>query len=446
MARQRNGSPPPGASENVEPAAAGSSAQRVETGTAEMRSLPLTEAQREIWFATQMGAAVSAAYNESCTLHLRGPLELESMRRAAQQLVERHEALRTTFSPSGDAQRIAGAARMDVPLVDFSDLDERNHAACVADLVDREVRHEFNLVDGPLLRAQIVRLAAGHHLLVLVAHHLSCDGWSMSVLLYELGELYSANCRGVPCALPVPMQFSGYAQHQVSQQQGPEFAAAEAFWVKQFSDSVPVLELPGDRPRPATRTYAGSHQSRSLKPDATAALRRFSAERNCTTFTTLLAGFNLLLHRLSGQDDLVVGAPAAGQVTGGAKHLVGHCANLLPLRSRFDARQNFSDYLAAVRQTVLDGFEHPYPFGSLIRKLNLPRDPNRVPLANLTFNVGRTRGRLNFQGLEVQVTRNPKHFINFDINFNVTETDDALLLDCYYSTELFDDATMTRLL
>ena len=132
---------------------------------------------------------------------------------------------------------------------------------------------------------------------------------------------------------------------------------------------------------------------------------------------------------------------------GGARYLVGHCANLLPLRSRFDARQTFSDYLTGIRQTVLDAFEHQqYPFSSLIRKLNLPRDPNRVPLANVTFNVGRSRGNLNFHGLAVEVARNPKGFVNFDLNFNVMETEAGVWLNCYYSTELFDDTTVARLL
>jgi amino acid adenylation domain-containing protein len=411
------------------------------------KTAPLTDAQREIWFASQMGPAVSAAYNESCALQLRGPLQLEALRRALDHLTERHEALRATFAPAGDVQKVADAIRIEASLVDFSDLDERNHGACVSDLVHREVRHEFDLIKGPLLRATIARLAPDHHVLIFTAHHIICDGWSMTSLLYELGELYSAGCRHTSDALPVPVSFSGYALRETAQHQSPEFAAAEAYWLKQYADSVPVLELSCDRPRPAAKTFEGAHCNGTLKPELALALKRFSATRGCTTFTTLLAAFNALLHRLSGQDDIVVGVPAAGQVMAGAQHLVGHCANLLPIRSRVDPHQNFGDYLAALKRTVLDAFDHhQHPFSSLVRKLNLPRDPNRVPLANVTFNVGRARGRLNFEGLAVHVTRNPKGFVNFDINFNVTETDEDLSLDCYYSRELFDDATITRLM
>ena len=154
---QRNGSPQPDTAAPAEPGPAGSSAPDSVSGADHAKAIPLTDAQREIWFATQMGAAVSAAYNESCTLRLRGPLRVDALRRAIQQLVERHEALRTTFSPSGDVQRIAATARITVPLVDFSDLDKRNHEACVNDLIGSEIRHEFDLVNGPLLRAQILR-------------------------------------------------------------------------------------------------------------------------------------------------------------------------------------------------------------------------------------------------------------------------------------------------
>ncbi|HXT39726.1 MAG TPA: amino acid adenylation domain-containing protein [Candidatus Angelobacter sp.] len=420
---------------------------RTDATAAAAKTVPLTDAQREIWFAAQMGPAVSAAYNESCALQLRGSLQLEVLRRAIDHLTERHEALRASFAPTGDVQKIADSVRIEVSPVDFSDLDERNHNACVSELVHSAVRREFDLVKGPLLRATIARLAPDRHVLVFTAHHIICDGWSMTALLYELGELYSAGCRHASDTLPAPASFSGYALRETARHESPEFTAAEAYWLEQFADSVPVLELPSDRPRPAARTFEGAHCARALGPDLALALKRFSAARGCTTFTTLLAAFNALLHRLSGQDDIVVGVPAAGQIMDGAQHLVGHCANLLPIRSRFDPRQKFGDCLSALKRTVLDAFDHhQYPFSGLIRRLNLPRDPNRVPLANVTFNVGRARGRLNFEGLVVQVARNPKGFVNFDINFNVTETDDALLLDCYYSRELFDDATMARLM
>jgi len=410
-------------------------------------SVPLTEAQREIWFAAQLGAGVSVAYNESCTLHLRGPLDVETLQRAAQQWVDRHEALRVTFSPAGDTQQIAPTLRADVPLVDLSEGAETDGAARLAGFIDATVLEQFDLVQGPLWRLRLVRLAAAEHALVLVAHHIICDGWSLHLLVYELGELYTALGRGEPVRLPVPGQLGVYALRQTERDRAPAFAAAEAYWLGQFVDSIPVLDLPTDRLRPATRTYAGSHQRRALPPAVAAAVRQLGAAHGCTSFTVLLTAFATLLHRLSGQDDIVIGVPAAAQVLGGQENLVGHCANLLPLRSRLTDAQTGGDFLAATRGTVLDAFEHwQHPFGRLLRKLNLPRDPNRVPLTNVTFNLGRLHGELRFGGAKVTLASNPKRFVNFDINFNVTEADGAFTLDCYYSTELFDDATIARLL
>src|SRR6185437_11175217 len=279
---------------------------RTDATAAAAKTVPLTDAQREIWFAAQMGPAVSAAYNESCALQLRGSLQLEVLRRAIDHLTERHEALRASFAPTGDVQKIADSVRIEVSPVDFSDLDERNHNACVSELVHGAVRREFDLVKGPLLRATIARLAPDRHVLVFTAHHIICDGWSMTALLYELGELYSAGCRHASDTLPAPASFSGYALRETARHESPEFTAAEAYWLEQFADSVPVLELPSDRPRPAARTFEGAHCARALGPDLALALKRFSAARGCTTFTTLLAAFNALLHRLSGQDDIEI--------------------------------------------------------------------------------------------------------------------------------------------
>jgi len=346
----------------------------------------------------------------------------------------------------GEAQRIAATLDIKVPLIDVADQNEKPDEG-VKEIIEPEIRHQFDFVRGPLLRVGVLQLSEQHHLLVVVVHHIICDGWSLGVLVRELGEIYSANSRGARLTLLPATQFSEYAQRQTAQRKGREWAAAESYWLQQFADSVPVLELPTDRPRPANRTYAGARQVHAFPPSLASGLRRLSAERGCTTFTTLLAAFNVLLHRLSGQDDLVVGVPAAGQIVSGIKNLVGHCAHLLPVRSRVEPRQTFASYLAAVRQATLNAFEHQmYPFGNLIRKLNLPRDPNRVPLANVTFNAGRMRGKLNFGALQVEVVANPKRFVNFDINFNVSETDTDFSLDCYYSTELFDEATIARLL
>src|SRR5205085_2225777 len=181
----------------------------------------------------------------------------------------------------------------------------------------------------------------------------------------------------------------------------------EKYWLEQFANDVPTLELPTDRPRPAERTYAGGFVLRTFPPEVAAAVKRLCADHHCTAFTGLLAAFTALLHRLSGQDDLVVGVPSAAQVMDGADSLVGHFANLLPVRSKLAKDETFVGFLAQIRGRMDTALEHwRYPFGTLLQKLNLARDSSRVPLAPVVFNTTRRRGALNFSGLEAEVTSN----------------------------------------
>jgi amino acid adenylation domain-containing protein len=406
------------------------------------KRVPLTDAQREMWFASQMGMAVSSAYNEESTLRLSGALDVDALHHALQQLVARHEALRTTFASAGDVQIISAARTMELPLDDFSAAPDRELGATAC--LHEEVERPFDLVNGPLFRARLVRLEPRFHLLVLVVHHIVCDGWSLGTLVRELGELYAAETSGRDAKLPEPLRFSDYAERTAARDT-PEFKAAEAYWKAQFADSVPVLELPTDRPRPAERTYAGAFLLRSLSPEITAEARRLSSERGCTLFTTLLATFNVLLHRLSGQDDLVVGVPSASQVMNGLGNLVGHFANLLPVRSRISDTATFAAYLAQVQRQMTDAVDHwQFPFTEMVRQLKLARDASRVPLANVVFNSSRLRGSLQFGVLDVEAIVSPKRFVNFDLNFNFAVHGDTLSLGCYYSTELFDEATVAR--
>ncbi|HTL66019.1 MAG TPA: amino acid adenylation domain-containing protein, partial [Lacunisphaera sp.] len=410
--------------------------------------LPLTEAQKEIWYVSQLGPALSAAYNESSTLLLRGSLDRAALDRAIEDVRRRHESLRITIDPAGERQRItATGTPATAQWEDLSDTPAEGADRRLLERINDLCGQPFDLAAGPLWRVHVFQLAPDRHALVLVVHHIICDGWSQAVVLQDLGECYTARRQGTEPSLAPAPRFSEYARTEAAQLDSPPRAAAAQFWTERFADGAPVLEFPGDRPRPAVRTYAASHLHRRLQPETVAALRQLVTNQHSTPFTVLLAAYVTILHRMSGQDDVVVGVPAAPQVLAGLPGLVGHCVNLLPLRSRLDAAQDFASYLQATRQASLDAFEHwSHPFARLLRLLNLPRAANRVPLANVTFNLGRHRGTPRFADLVVESAGNPKRFVNFDLSFNLTEVADGFVVDCHYSTELFDADTIARLL
>jgi amino acid adenylation domain-containing protein/FkbM family methyltransferase len=407
--------------------------------------VPLTEAQQQLWIASQMSADASTAYNDSVTLHLRGPFDPEAMRRALQQLVDRHESLRSTFSSEGDYQWVSPTISMELPLVDFSPISLDQRETEVAGWIAGQVLEPFDLVQGPLLRARILKLEQQYHLLTITYHHLVADGESLGVLLSDLGALYSAERRGVACALPPAKPFSEYIERQSQLQQSPEMAAAEAYWLAQFADSVPVLELPTDRPRPLIQTNNGAQRRSKIDASLYGELKRVGVQQGSTMLMLLFAVCGALLHRLTGQEDIIIGSPAAGQVSAGVKDAVGYCVNLLPLRSQVSGNPTFTQYLASVRRLLLQGYENQnYSFARLVEQLDLPRDPSRSPLFSVTFNFDRSGGRLRFEELEVNVVANSNPSARFDAYFTFTEIDNELLFDCTYNTDLFDDCTIAR--
>ena len=415
------------------------------SATATPAAFPLTDAQREIWLACQMGAQASCAFNEGVSVRLRGPLDVAALTRSLDDLVARHDALRTTFDRTGDLQRVGGDAAMKVEIVDVAAERPVDGEARLRQILLEEASVPFDLEHGPLLRARLVRLAAEHHVLVLTAHHLASDGWSTNVLLNELASLYSSRRDGAPGLAEPAARFSDFAAREQARRRSPEAAPTEAYWLAEFASPPPPLDLPTDRPRPAVKTYSGSTVRRTISAESFRRIRSAGAKEGCTLFTTLFAAFAALLHRLTGQDDLVVGIPAAGQAMDAADDLVGHCVNFLSIRSHAPRQIEVREYLRAVRKKILDAYEHQdSTYGRLIQKLALPRDPSRLPLVEAQFNLERLGAGSHWEGLQIDVDTNPKSFVNDDLFLNVVETPDGLVLDCDFNTDLFDAATVER--
>ncbi len=411
----------------------------------EANRAPLTEAQKEIWYAAQHSDQASCVFNESNMLYLKGVLDTDLLRKSIQQVVDRHESLRTTFSPDGDVQEVQPVWRIEVPLIDLSGDRESEQQARMEEMLREDARQPFDLARGPLLRCRLARFHPQFHVLLFTVHHLVCDGASLGIILNEMSEIYSGERRGMPCELPPALRYVDYARKQASLLQSPEKQRAEHYWLDQFKTVPPALELPLDFPRPAEATFSGGWEFRPLKTHLCRELSKISARQKCTLFQTFLAAYYVLLHRLTGQEEIVVGVPTAERSDEGNEKLVGHCVNFLPLRSRLQRGTRFVDYLADLRSSFLSAFEHQnYTFGTLLQKLQLPRDRSRTPLISATFNMVWVRCGLNFPALEVELKPNPVSFSNFDLTFNITETDGAFALDCSFKSDLLTNATVNR--
>ncbi|XGV94369.1 MAG: amino acid adenylation domain-containing protein (plasmid) [Leptolyngbya sp. BL-A-14] len=412
-----------------------------------LSTAPATESQKEIWASVQMGSGANSAYNESQTLRFTGDLDVQALQSAIAQLVQRHEALRTTFSPDGINLCITASLQLDVPFLDWSGVELSDRECKIEALRHHEVSAPFDLEHGPLFRAQIIQLSGQEYLTILTAHHIICDGWSWAVLMPDLGKFYSALKQGLSPDLDEPEPFSDYAIALESAESSEEAQATLDYWLQQFATIPPVLDLPSDRPRPSIRTFDADREDWELSPELVASLKQLGTQLGCSFMTTILSTFEVFLHRLTGQDDIVVGVPAAGQAATGSYGVVGHCVNLLPLRSQINPDQPFNQYLQARNSAILDAYDHQqFTFGSLVQKLPIPRDPSRIPLISVLFNLdqGLEADKLPFDGLSVEFFSNPRCYENFEIYINATELKGNVTLECQYNTNLFDAATIRR--
>ena len=405
----------------------------------------MTEPQKEIFLAAKLGEDASCAFNESFSVYLRGELKADALRDALNAVIARHEALRATVDPEGELLHFAPELKLELPLKDLSGMDLAKKEAEIKRILAADSRTSFDLTIGPLVRGKLYKLESQRHMLLFTSHHIVCDGWSTNVLLDELSKVYNEKATGKYEELPKVVHFSEYATAETRRRNSTEAADVEKYWLAQFTDVPAPLDLPLDRPRPMVKGYAGATYRTKIDAEAYRKIKQLGSKKGCTLFVTLLAGFNALLHRLSNQQDIVVGIPAAGQSLIEDGSLVGHCVNFLPLRARFSEDLTFSSLLGQVKKTLLDAYEHQtYTYGTLVRKLGIPRDPGRLPLMEVQFNLERIGGSSDLAGLDAEVDPNPKSAVNFDLFFNIVESDQGLKIDCDYNTDLFDESTIAR--
>ncbi len=411
-------------------------------GAPQPSAVSLTESQIEVWLSAQLGDAASCAFNESITLRMQGQLDVPTLQKAMNLLLARHDALRATFSPTGEAMLFSPIKPFNCPVTDLSGYASEDAEALFKKILDSDAATPFDLVHGAAIRAHLVHLPASGHALMLTAHHIICDGWSFNVLVNELAEIYSAYLRGGTPVLAEVLNFSTYAGQQAARD--PEnIAKIENFWLEKFSTPSSTLELPTDRPRPSAKSFKGGSRCHRIEKKLYQAVKKAGASRGSTLFVTLLSTFQALMGRLSSQNEVIIGVPTAGQSLVEDKILVGHCVNFLALRGRWEKTTSVAQYLAQNAKHVIDAFEHQdYTFGTLVQKLNLPREPGRLPLVEVQFNLERLADRITLGNLQVDVEPNAKAFVNFDLFLNVIESTDGLRMDCDYNSDLFDANTV----
>ena len=396
--------------------------------------------------AAQLSDAASCAFNESFSLKLEGQLDADSLRASLNAVIERHDALRSVLAPSGDSLRYREAVTLETPLVDLSGLSSEQQEAELSKIKEREAVTPFDLHEGPLVRTQLVRLASELHLLVWTAHHVVCDGWSTNVILDELSKIYASRRHGTALKLDPVLSFSEFAERQGTQK---NFGCAAT---KQFSTGPRSLNasLRCWICQPICRGLRSAHLSATpaipcLPASLNNAIRQFSAKRGCTKFVTLLGAFQMMLARLAQQEETVVLVPSAAQSQVEDAVLVGHGVNLLPIRMRLDSEITTAAYLKKLNSVVLDAYDHSdYTFGSLVQKLNIKREPGRLPLSEIQFNLEKVGDGLKLDGLKASVRSNGKRFTNFDLFLNVVDDGSELRLECDFNSEIFEEATILR--
>lgn len=406
--------------------------------------IPITQAQRQLWILSQLNESGSIAYNIPSNLELKGTLQITKLNEAINALARRHETLRTVFTQDGSEMIINTDIAVTCKLVDFSAAIEEEKQALLEQWNSTESRTPFDMNGQPLYRFHLIRLSADQHVLALTVHHALLDGWSVIMLLKEAGALYTSLCRGEAPALHKPMQYREFIE-LINNGDRQEKATAKAYWLNRFSDTLPVLELPVDFPRQARNTFNGKRLSEHLDIALMDDLKKIGQRYGATLFVTMLSAYTLLLRKLSGLNDFVIGIPSAGRFLKGSETVAGYCSHLLPIRSCFTDDIAFPAHLRHTRTAILEGFEHEhFYFAELVETLSERENMMNNPLARATFNMDPMEPFAPLHGLDVKYLPTPLSYVAYDCCLNVIKLDDSYELAWEYNTDLFEEATILR--
>lgn len=413
------------------------------------QSFPLSFAQQGLWLLYQL-APDSPLYNIVCFITINGPLQKKLLEQSLSELIRRHQALRTRFELQEDhpLQLIELPRPVSLPVADLTALPEALRETELHSLSQQEAENPFDLTRAPLMRVRLLRLGAEKHLLHFSLHHIIADGWSMGILFQELGALYAAFNASLPSPLPRPsIQYSDFTLWQREWLTDDKVAEQLTYWKKQLA-GLPQLALPTDRPRPLKRSFAGMLEPFHLSAEITRHLKELSQHMGATLFMTLLAGFQLLLARYSGQDDIVVGTPIANRQRQELEGLVGVFANLIVLRTDLSDDPTVCELLQRVREIALGAYAHQdVPFERLVEELQPERNTGHNPLFQVMLALQNAPSQpLTLPGLELHLSLSQSETAKFDLSLELWEGPEGLSGIMEYSTDLFNASTIRRML
>ncbi|MGU2438569.1 condensation domain-containing protein, partial [Pseudomonas aeruginosa] len=414
----------------------------------EMDNLPLSYAQERQWFLWQLEPE-SSAYHIPTALRLRGRLDIASLQRSFAALVERHESLRTRIARMGDewVQVVSADVSLALEVEVQRGLDEQR----LLERVEAEIARPFDLEQGPLLRVTLLEVDADEHVLVMVQHHIVSDGWSMQLMVEELVQLYAGYSQGLDVVLPaLPIQYADYALWQRSWMEAGEKERQLAYWTGLLGGEQPVIELPLDHPRQPLRSYRGAQLDLELEPHLALALKQLVQRKGVTMFMLLLASFQALLHRYSGQADIRVGVPIANRNRVETERLIGFFVNTQVLKADINGRMGFDELLAQARQRALEAQAHQdLPFEQLVEALQPERSLGHNPLFQVMFNHQADSRSANqgvqLPGLSLERMEWRSSSVAFDLTLDVHEAEDGIWASFGYATDLFEASTVERL-
>ncbi|HKV36204.1 MAG TPA: condensation domain-containing protein, partial [Pyrinomonadaceae bacterium] len=386
---------------------------------------PASFAQQRLWFLDQLEPG-DHTYNIPVAVRLRGALDVFALSASFNEVVRRHESLRTTFTaPEGEpVQVVSESLSLELPVLDLRDRPEADREVELQVATAIEAERSFDLAHGPLLRATVVQMDADDHVLLLTMHHIISDGWSISVLVSEVAALYTSFVTGRATTLPeLPIQYADYAVWQRESLQGEVLETQLSYWRRKLTGAPATIELPADRPRPPVRTFRSATQSLLLNESLSEQLRVVSRRYRVTLFMTLLAVFKVLLSRYTGQADVVVGSPIAGRDRAETKGVIGFFLGTLVLRTDLSGDPTFAELLERVRETTVDAYTHQdVPFEKLLEELKPERDLSRTPLFQVFFNMLNLPSEdLQLPGLSVEFLSPPDVGAKFDLTLYVRE-------------------------